>query len=103
MRRMGSKSAPTFLCRMSFKLRQEAAARGQNYATPLTLVLSGPANNAPPLYSCDKNNFQPRVAVAWSPSFRPVGFLVSYSGAITSQFFAVGLPSRMTTMVNNSR
>lgn len=57
-----------------FRLRQEAAARGQNYADPLTLVLSGPANNADPLYSWDKNNFQPRVAVAWSPSFRE-GFL----------------------------
>ena len=57
-----------------FRLRQEASARGQNYAQPLQLVLSGPANNAPPLYDWDKNNFQPRVAVAWSPSFRS-GFL----------------------------
>jgi hypothetical protein len=57
-----------------FRLRQEASARGQNYAQPLQLVLSGPANNAPPLYDWDKNTFQPRVAVAWSPSFRS-GFL----------------------------
>ena len=57
-----------------FRLRQAAAAQGQNYATPLTLSLSGPANNASPLYDYDKNNFQPRVAVAWSPSFRS-GFL----------------------------
>ncbi len=53
-----------------FRLRQEAAARGENFTQPLTLVLSGPANNADPLYSWDKNNFQPRVAFAWSPSFR---------------------------------
>lgn len=60
-----------------FQLRQDAAARGQNYATPLTLVRSGPANNAPPLYGWDKNNFQPRVAVAWSPSIKrgPLGWL----------------------------
>ena len=57
-----------------FQLRQDAAARGQNYADPLTLVLSGPGNNADPLYSYDKNNFQPRVAFAWSPSFKS-GFL----------------------------
>ena len=57
-----------------FRLRQAAAAQGQNYVTPLTLSLSGPANNASPLYDYDKNNFQPRVAVAWSPSFRS-GFL----------------------------
>jgi hypothetical protein len=43
--------------------------KGQNYAQPLTLVLSGKANNADPLYSYDKNNFQPRAAAAWSPSF----------------------------------
>src|SRR6266545_2417346 len=63
-----------------FRLRQEAAARGQNYVTPVTLELSGQANNAPPLYSYDKNNFQPRVAVAWSPSFKS-GFLGKVLGA----------------------
>lgn len=52
-----------------FRLRQEAAARGENFTRPLTLVLAGKANNADPLYEYDKNNFQPRVAVAWSPSF----------------------------------
>src|SRR4030095_67611 len=31
-------------------------------------------NNKPPLYNRDKNNFQPRVAVAWSPNFKS-GFL----------------------------
>jgi hypothetical protein len=53
-----------------FRLRKEAAIRGQNYDVPLTLVLSGKANNAPPLYNYDKNNFQPRIAIAWSPSFK---------------------------------
>ena len=62
-----------------FQLRQDAAARGQNYVTPLTLVLSGPGNNADPLYSYDKNNFQPRVALAWSPSFKS-GFLAKLFG-----------------------
>lgn len=52
-----------------FRRRQEFAARGESYNEPLQLVLSGPANNADPLYHWDKNNFQPRVAVAWSPSF----------------------------------
>ena len=52
-----------------FRLRQEAAARGENFTRPLTLVLAGKANNAEPLYDYDKNNFQPRVAIAWSPSF----------------------------------
>ena len=63
-----------------FRLRQEAAARGENYDDPLTLVLSGPGNNAAPLYGYDKNNFQPRVAVAWSPSFKS-GILAKIFGA----------------------
>lgn len=62
-----------------FRLRQEAAARGENFDDPLTLVLSGPANNSDPLYHWDKNNFQPRVAVAWSPSFKN-GFLATLFG-----------------------
>jgi hypothetical protein len=52
-----------------FERRKEAAARGENFVQPLTLVLAGKANNADPLYDYDKNNFQPRVAIAWSPSF----------------------------------
>jgi hypothetical protein len=72
-----------------FRLRQEASARGQNYATPLTLVLSGKANNADPLYSYDKNNFQPRVALAWSPSFRS-GILGKFFGRNHESVFRGG-------------
>ena len=53
-----------------FEMRKEAAIHGQNLATPLKLSLAGKGNNAPPLYSWDKNNFQPRIAFAWSPSFK---------------------------------
>jgi len=57
-----------------FEARKAAAERGESLNTPITLELSGKANNAPPLYDYDKNNFQPRVGVAWSPSFKG-GFL----------------------------
>ena len=57
-----------------FESRKEAAIHGQNYQTPLTLELSGPTNHGQPLYSWDKNNFQPRIAFAWSPGFKS-GFL----------------------------
>ena len=40
----------------------------------LTMLLSGPANGASPLYKWDRNNFQPRISVAWSPRFEH-GFL----------------------------
>jgi len=72
-----------------FQLRQQAAAQGQDYSTPLTLVLSGPANHAGPLYNWDKNNFQPRVAVAWSPSFRG-GFLGKLFGKNNQSVFRGG-------------
>ncbi|HEX6044868.1 MAG TPA: TonB-dependent receptor, partial [Pyrinomonadaceae bacterium] len=72
-----------------FRLRQEASARGQNFADPLQLVLSGPANNADPLYHWDKNNFQPRVAVAWSPSFSS-GFLGKLFGRNHQSVFRGG-------------
>ena len=72
-----------------FRRRQAAAARGENYDDPLTLVLSGPANNAGPLYNWDKNNFQPRVAVAWSPSFGS-GFLGKLFGQNNQSVFRGG-------------
>ena len=72
-----------------FRLRREAAARGENFTQPLQLVLSGPANNADPLYKWDKNNFQPRVAFAYSPSFRS-GFLGSLFGRNNQSVFRGG-------------
>ena len=53
-----------------FDQRVAAAAAGKAFNAPLTVELSGKANNASPLYNWDKNNFQPRVAVAWSPGFK---------------------------------
>jgi Carboxypeptidase regulatory-like domain len=52
-----------------FQERLAAAAQGKNFDDPIIVNRSGPANNGKPLYNWDKNNFQPRVAVAWSPSF----------------------------------
>ena len=53
-----------------FNARRAAAAQGVALNTPITLELSGPANGKSPLYKTDKNNFQPRIAAAWSPSFK---------------------------------
>jgi hypothetical protein len=52
-----------------FRRRAAGAAVGTPYNDPIVLDLSGPANNRSPLYKWDKNNFQPRVAAAWSPDF----------------------------------
>lgn len=66
----GYEAKPTIALSEYFRRRLEAAARGQNYNEPLAVDLSGPANGRTPMYRWDKNNFQPRVAVAWSPNFR---------------------------------
>ncbi|MBI3483869.1 MAG: TonB-dependent receptor, partial [Acidobacteria bacterium] len=48
--------------------RIDAGLLGNNYAPPLTLSLAGGSGKGS-LYNWDKNNFQPRVAAAWSPHF----------------------------------
>lgn len=57
-----------------FEKRLAGAAAGTPFNDPISIDLSGKVNHKPPLYSYDKNNFQPRVAIAWSPNFKS-GFL----------------------------
>ena len=59
--------------------RIAASARGENYFEPLQMELSGPVNNASSMYPWDKNNFQPRIGIAWSPNFQS-GFMHSIFG-----------------------
>ena len=50
-----------------------------NQLEPLQLDLAGPANNKKGFYDWDKNNFAPRVALAWTPSAKG-GFLKTLTG-----------------------
>ena len=54
-----------------FARRRDRGAAGipSNANPVLSFVLAGKANNAPPTFDPDKNNFAPRIALAWSPSF----------------------------------
>jgi hypothetical protein len=63
-----------------FQRRLEASFNGTNYNEPLLFDVSGPANGRTPLYRWDRNNFQPRIGVAWSPSFEG-GFLGALFGS----------------------
>jgi len=52
-----------------FQERLAASAQGQNFSDPIVINRSGPVNGGKPMYNWDKNNFQPRIAVAWSPNY----------------------------------
>ncbi|HYX26947.1 MAG TPA: TonB-dependent receptor, partial [Pyrinomonadaceae bacterium] len=72
-----------------FAQRLAGAAAGTPVNTSITFDRSGPANGRPPLYDWDKNNFQPRLAVAWSPQFKE-GFLSRIFGKNNESQFRGG-------------
>jgi Carboxypeptidase regulatory-like domain len=63
----GFEVQPTVPLGTYFQDRLAAAEQGQNFVDPIIINRSGPANGGKPMYNWDKNNFQPRIAVAWSP------------------------------------
>jgi hypothetical protein len=65
----GLQTKPSIGLNDYFERRKAAAANGQSFTDPITVDLAGPANDRPGYYKLDKNNFQPRVAVAWTPNF----------------------------------
>jgi len=65
----GFEVKPTIPLGEYFNRRVSGMNAGVPYADPIVLERSGPANNASPMYNWDKNNFQPRVALSWSPGF----------------------------------
>jgi hypothetical protein len=75
----GFEVQPTVPLTTFFKERLAAAAQGNNFTDPIIINKSGPANGGKPMYDWDKNNFQPRVAIAWSPNYS-TGLLHSLFG-----------------------
>ncbi len=65
----GFEVQPTVPLGTYFQERLAAAAQGQNFTDPVVINRSGPVNGGKPMYNWDKNNFQPRLAVAWSPNY----------------------------------
>lgn len=66
----GLEAAPNIGLDEYFRRRMNAAENGQNYDEPLLIELSGQKNGKPPMYDADKDNWQPRISVAWSPNFQ---------------------------------
>jgi hypothetical protein len=62
-----------------FERRQAAAAEGRALNDLIEFEKAGPANNGQGFYSTDWNNWQPRLAAAWSPNFKS-GFLKTLFG-----------------------
>jgi len=87
--RNGFETRPSVGLQEYLDKRFAAAANGQNFNEPLTVDLAGPAYGKPGFYSLDKNNFQPRVAVAWSPSYKS-GFLGKLFGSEKQSTFRGG-------------
>lgn len=85
----GLEARPNISLSEFFRRRLAGAASGTPYNDPLTVELSGPANGKAPLYNWDKNNFQPRLAVAWSPNFKG-GFLGTLFGKNSESVFRGG-------------
>jgi len=76
--RNGFQTRPSVGLQEYLDRRFAAAERGENFTEPLTVDLAGPVYDKPGFYSLDKNNFQPRFAVAWSPAFK--------TGALSKMF-----------------
>ncbi|HEV7552151.1 MAG TPA: hypothetical protein VGP65_10715, partial [Candidatus Angelobacter sp.] len=84
-----------------FEKRVAAGLAGDNFTGLLSVNRSGPANGGKPMYNWDKNNFQPRVAVAWSPDGGDgfFGRLIGHGGksvirggfALTNDYFGQAL------------
>lgn len=64
----GQQVAPTIDTDAWYKQRGASAALGQVYEPLLQFSPSGPANHAPGLWSKQKTNFAPRLAIAFSPN-----------------------------------
>ena len=73
----GFEVQPTVPLGTYFQDRLTAAAAGNNFIDPVVINKSGPVNGGKPMYNWDKNNFQPRLAAAWSPAFSggPLSYL----------------------------
>jgi hypothetical protein len=76
----GFEVQPTVPLGTYFQQRLAAAAQGNNLVAPIVIDRSGPANGGKPMYNWDKNNFQPRIAAAWSPHYSD-GFLHALFGS----------------------
>ncbi len=85
----GFQVVPTVPLGDFFEARKASAAAGIPYNQLISFERGGPANNGPGFYKSDWNNFQPRLAAAWSPNFKE-GFLKTLFGDQGTSVFRGG-------------
>src|SRR5262249_39555191 len=85
----GLEVKPTVSLSEYFDRRVQGALSGTPVNDSITVDLAGPKNDRPGYYAWDKNNFQPRVAIAWSPNFKN-GFLRGIFGGEGKSVFRGG-------------
>ena len=88
--RNGFQTRPNIGLQEYLDKRFAAAIRGENFDEPLTVLLAGPVHDAPGFYPLDKNNFQPRIAMTWSPAMK-TGFWADLFGTDRQSVFRLGL------------
>ncbi|MCS6885473.1 MAG: TonB-dependent receptor [Acidobacteriota bacterium] len=109
--RNGLQAATTVPLGEYFERRKAAAAQGQALEELISVDLAGPANGKPGSYEFDKNNFQPRVSLAWTPNFSKDSFLGKLFGsegksvlrggfAIVNDFYGIQIANQFD--VNNA-
>ncbi|MBI4752595.1 MAG: carboxypeptidase regulatory-like domain-containing protein [Acidobacteria bacterium] len=109
--RNGFQAATTVPLGDFFERRAASAALGIPSAELITVDLAGPANGKPGSYEFDKNNFQPRVALAWTPKFKKGGWLERLFGkegdsvlrgglAVVNDYYGIQIASQFD--VNNA-
>jgi len=65
--RNGFQTAPTVNLGDYLAAREAGATVGQPYNVPISIALSGPANNGPDAWKTNWNDIAPNVALAWTP------------------------------------
>ena len=94
----GLQVAPTESLGQRFEQRRQMMEAGipENTLAPVQFELSGPVNGKKGYYDWDKNNFSPRVSMAWTPTDKIVvrgGYSLVYDRiglALAQNFDAVG-------------
>lgn len=74
----GYETVPSIVLSDYLKKAEELMLLGQNHRELISVRKAGKSNGLDSIYPLDKNNFQPRVSLAWSPEF---------SGGLMSKLF----------------